>query len=94
MVPAAEQVLKQFHERFGRYPKVVQFDEGTEFYNKGVITLLNDHDIHHFSTRTDSKKAAIVERFNRTLQIRMWKYFTERGFTEKKKKWIDVLPNF
>ncbi|CAB4008215.1 Hypothetical predicted protein [Paramuricea clavata] len=23
----------------------------------------------------------------------MWKYFTERGFTEKKKKWIDILPN-
>ncbi|CAB4025255.1 uncharacterized transposon-derived [Paramuricea clavata] len=28
MVPAVEKILEQFHERFGRYPKVVQFDEG------------------------------------------------------------------
>ncbi|CAB3977330.1 integrase core domain-containing [Paramuricea clavata] len=94
MVPAVEQVLKQFHERFGRYPNVAQFDEGKEFYNNGVKALLDDHDIHYFSTmKLGGKKAAIVERFNRTLKTRMWKYFTESGFTEKEKKWIDVLPN-
>ncbi|CAB3994841.1 uncharacterized transposon-derived [Paramuricea clavata] len=88
MVPAVEQVLKQFYKRFGRYPKVAQFDNGTEFYNNGVKALLTEHDIHYFSTRLTGKKAAIVERFNRTLKTRMWKYFTE-----KKKKWIDILPN-
>ncbi|CAB4013371.1 uncharacterized transposon-derived [Paramuricea clavata] len=65
-------------------------------YRKGAkdMAVLDDHNIHHFSTRLTGKKAAIVERFNRTLKTRMWKYFTERGFTEKKKKWIDVLPDF
>ncbi|CAB4008237.1 integrase core domain-containing [Paramuricea clavata] len=94
MVPAVEKILEQFHERFGRYPKVVQFDEGKEFYNNGVKGLLEKHDIHYFSTRLTGKKAAIVERFNRTLKTRMWKYFTEQQFTTKSKKWINVLDNF
>ncbi|CAB3980447.1 uncharacterized transposon-derived [Paramuricea clavata] len=94
MVPAVEKILDQFHERFGRYPKVVQFDEGSEFYNNGVKALLERHDIHYFSTRLTGKKAAVVERFNRTLKTRMWKYFTEQGFTEKSMRWIDVLDNF
>ncbi|CAB3977417.1 integrase core domain-containing [Paramuricea clavata] len=94
MVPAVEKILEQFHERFGRYPKVVQFDEGKEFYNNGVKALLEKHDIHYFSTRLTGKKAAVVERFNRTLKTRMWKYFTEQQFTTKSKKWIDVLDNF
>ncbi|CAB3989590.1 integrase core domain-containing [Paramuricea clavata] len=94
MVPAVEKILDQFHERFGCCPKVVQFDEGKEFYNNGVKGLLEKHDIHYFSTRLTGKKAAVVERFNRTLKTRMWKYFTEQQFTTKSKKWIDVLDNF
>ncbi|CAB4019499.1 integrase core domain-containing, partial [Paramuricea clavata] len=94
MVPAVKQVLEKFYERFGRYPKVARFDEGSEFYNNGVKALLGEHDFRYFSTRLTGKKAAIVERFDRTLKTRMWKYFTEQKFTEKKKKWIDVLPNF
>ncbi|CAB4008997.1 integrase core domain-containing [Paramuricea clavata] len=94
MVPAVEKILEQFRERFGRYLKVVQFDEGKEFYNNGVKGLLEKHDIHYFSTPSTGKKAAVVERFNRTLKTRMWKYFTEQQFTTKSKKWIDVLHNF
>ena len=72
MTKAVENVLAQFKERFGRYPKTAQFDDGKEFYNVGVKTLLKDHDVHYFSTRT-FRKAALVERFNRTLKTRMWK---------------------
>ena len=84
---AVENVLVQFKERFGRYPKTAQFDDGKEFYNVGVKTLLKDHDVHYFSTRT-FRKAALVERFNRTLKTRMWKYFTEN----RTKVWVDILP--
>ena len=55
----------------------------------GVKTLLRDHDVHYFSTRT-FRKAALVERFNRTLKTRMWKYFTEN----RTRVWVDVLPAF
>ena len=51
-----------------------------------VKTLLEKHDIKYFSTNSD-KKAAVVERFNRTLKTAMWKYFYSKGTY----KWIDIL---
>ena len=78
--------LKQFKERFGKYPKVAQFDEGKEFYNVGVKELLKKHNVGYFSTNSD-RKAAIVERFNRTLKTAMWKYFYRKGTYN----WVDIL---
>ena len=87
MTKAVGSLLKQFKDRFdGRYPKVAQFDDGKEFYNVGVKTLLEKHEIGYFSPKSD-KKAAVVERFNRTLKTAMWKYFYSKGTY----KWIDVL---
>ena len=86
MTKAITELLKQFKDRFDeRYPKVAQFDDGKEFYNVGVKTLLEKHEIEYFSMKLD-KKAAIVERFNRALKS-MWKYFYSKGTY----KWIDIL---
>ncbi len=41
-----------------------------------------------FSTNSDLK-ASIVERFNRTLKTKMWRYFTEVWH----KKWINVIDD-
>jgi len=46
---------------------------------------LKERDIEHFSTDSD-KKASIVERFNRTLKTRMYKYFT----AHEARKWVDA----
>ena len=86
MTKAVTELLRQFKERFGEYPKLAQFDDGNEFYNVGVKTLLEKHGAKYFSTKSD-KKAALVERFNRTLKTAMWKYFYSKGTY----KWIDVL---
>ena len=87
MTKAVTELLKQFKDRFDeQYPKLAQFDDGKEFYNVGVKTLLEKHDIKYFSTKSD-KKAAVVERFNRTLKTAMWKYFYSKGTY----KWIDIL---
>ena len=59
----------------GRKPQKLQTDDGKEFYNKTFQTLMKDRDIHHFSTKGDTK-ASVVERFNRTLKGRMYRYFT------------------
>ena len=67
-------LLEEFKIGFGKYPNVVQFDDGKEFYNVGVRRLLEGKKIKYFSTKSD-KKAAVVERFNRTLKTMMWKYF-------------------
>ena len=86
MTKAVTVLLRQFKGRFGDYPKLAQFDDGKEFYNVGVKSLLESHNIKYFSTLSD-KKAAIVERFNRTLKTAMWKYFYSKGT----RKWIDIL---
>ena len=87
MTKAVTELLKQFKTRFGIYPKFAQFDDGKEFYNVGVKSLLSKHDITYFSTKSE-KKAAVVERFNRTLKGLMWKYFYSKGTYN----WVDVLP--
>jgi len=48
--------------------------------------LLKNNNIEYFSTFSD-KKAALVERFNRTLKSRMWKYLR----TNETRKWIDIV---
>ncbi len=74
MTKAVSDLLEEFKERFGKYPNMAQFDEGKEFYNVGVRDLLTKNNIEYFSTNSE-RKAAIVERFNRTLKTSMWKYF-------------------
>ena len=86
MTKSVDLLLEKFKRRFGKYPTVVQFDEGKEFYNVGVRNLLKSHDVNYFSTRSD-KKAAIVERFNRTLKTMMRKYFYSKGTYN----WVDAL---
>ena len=86
MTKAVDLLLENFKRRFGMYPNVIQFDEGKEFYNVGVRNLLENHDVCYFSTQSD-KKAAIVERFNRTLKTMMWKYFYSKGTYD----WVGAL---
>ena len=59
---------------------------GLNFMEKKCKSFLKTNNIHHFSSFTE-KKASIVERVNRTLKERMWKYFTANNTY----KWIDVL---
>ena len=90
MTKAVEKILTKFKVRFKKYPKLVQFDDGKEFYNVGVKNLLKiSYDIKYFSTYSN-KKAAIVERFNKTLKTSMWKYFDSKKDTHQ---WLNVLDD-
>ena len=91
MTKAIDQLLGTFRTRFGKYPNVAQFDEGKEFYNVGVRELLESHNVHYFSTQSD-KKAAIVERFNRTLKTKMEKYFYSKNYNNTEHKTIHMKP--
>ena len=70
-----------------RKPKRIQTDQGKEFYNTSVTALLKDHGIELFSVMSP-KKCALVERWNRTLKSKMWKYFSSKNSY----KWLEVLP--
>ena len=67
-------------------PLRIQTDHGKEFYNSHVKELFQKKGVELFSTDSP-KKASIVERFNRTLKTRMWRYFTFK----QTRKWMDVL---
>ena len=62
----------------GRRPIRLQTDKGTEFTNRVFQKFLRESDVHFFTTHNEETKASIVERFNRTLKTKMWKYFTHR----------------
>lgn len=78
---AFQSILKQ-----NRIPKNLQTDDGKEFYNKDFKALKEKHKINHYSTYS-TKKASIVERFNRTLKNIMWKEFSMTG----KYRWINII---
>lgn len=70
-------------------PKNLQSDKGTEFTGKLVKHLFHTNGINYFTTKNPDVKAAVVERFNRTLKTRMWRYLTYKNTY----KYIDILPN-
>ena len=72
---AFEKILKRSD---GRTPRRLQTDDGKEFYNKTFQDLMKRKDIVHFSTFGDTK-ASVVERFNRTLKERLYRYFTVKN---------------
>jgi hypothetical protein len=71
----------------GRHPRKLQTDDGKEFLNVQMRTLLRARDINHFTYNNEEIKAACVERFNRTLKSRMERYLTHNNT----RRWIDSL---
>jgi transposase InsO family protein len=59
-----------------RAPNMLQTDCGTEFYNVRVQKLFKKNGVRHYSSLNDDIKAALVERCNRTLKSRLFKYMT------------------
>lgn len=68
-------------------PRNLQVDRGTEFYNATFKALMQLYEINMYSTYS-VLKAAVVERFNRTLKSMMFKNFTIKG----NQKWVEDLP--
>lgn len=66
----------------------IHVDMGKEFYNAQMKRMLEQRNINIYSTFS-TMKAAIVERFNRTLKSKMWKQFSLRGSY----KWTDILQS-
>ena len=71
-----------------RHPKRLQTDKGKEFFNSNFQTLMKPHGIQHFASES-KLKAAVVERFNRTIKTRIWTYLSDRGTV----RWVDVIQD-
>ena len=72
-----------------RRPSFLRTDKGKEFVNNEFQDFLARNRINFFTSKDERIKCAIVERFNRTLKTRMWKYFTAKGT----RRYLNVLED-
>jgi hypothetical protein len=84
-VKALLTILKQ-----GRVPERIRSDKGGEFVNNKMEKLLKQYQIQHLITANKTYKAATVERVQKTMKDRMFRYFTRTGTH----RYIDVLSKF
>ena len=59
----------------GRKPEKLNTDKGTEFFNESFQQYLKKKDIQ-FYTANNEPKVSVVERVNRTLESKLFHYFT------------------
>jgi hypothetical protein len=92
---SCKEALEKIIKDSGRQPNLIYSDDGKEF--KGECKkYLEKNNIRIFITKTENK-AAVVERFNRTLKTKMYRYFTFKKSQPKStnlhnKRYLDVLP--
>lgn len=80
-----EQSLENLFKK--RKPRKIQSDQGKEFVNSRMVALCNKYNIKFFTSTDGVIKCAIVERFNRTLRSRIYRYL----FHNMTERYIDVL---
>ena len=87
---SAKTVTAAFEDilREGRIPVKLQTDKGTEFFNKEFSRLTKKYGINHFATSSETK-ASVVERLNRTIKTRMYRYLE----AQNSKRYIDILQD-
>jgi transposase InsO family protein len=70
-----------------RKPIAIQSHKGTEFVNVTVQQYLKRQGIDFHTTHKADIKGAVIERFNRTLKTKMYKYFTKNNTY----RYLDVI---
>jgi len=86
---SGDSIVAAFKKIFkSRRCRKVRTDSGVEFTNYKVQNLFKKKKIIFFTSKNVTK-CAIVERFNRTLMSKLWRYFT----ASKHQRYIDALPH-
>ena len=69
-------------------PRRLQSDKGSEFRNAKVQQFLKKRGVVHFTSENADIKCAVVERWNRTILEKLYRYFTKANT----RKYLQVLP--
>ena len=85
---ATLEALEEMLNFYDEHPIEVLSDRGSEFKNQAVRSFFKDRNIRHTFSNSDLKCAG-VERMNKTIQGKIYKYMTENG-TER---FLDVLDD-
>ena len=86
--PEIVRAFKEIWNSGQKPPKHLWTDKGKEFDNKLFRNLLEEKNVHLYWTENE-EKSTVVERWNRTIKRKMWKYFTKN----RTGVYIDVLPD-
>lgn len=91
---SAKEVAAAFIKIFtesGRIPVNMETDAGKEFVGSFMDrNVWKKYSINHFTAKNPNVKACVIERFNRTLKTKMFKYFTHANTY----RYFDVLNDF
>lgn len=83
-----DEVSKAFASIFrNRSPQSLRTDRGKEFLNSQVKTVLQAYGVKLYLAHNQQIKCSVIERLNRTLKEKMFKYFTSKGV----RKYVNVL---
>lgn len=86
---AFEKILNKMNYK----PLYFYSDNGTEF--KGAFrAMLRKHGIQFYTSKDKDIKASIVERFNRTLMARIYRYFTKNKTNNYIHVLQDIIKNY
>ena len=75
--------------RLGYLPLYFNSDQGGEFVNATFKKMLKKHNILFFTSLDKDIKCSLVERFNRTIMTRIYRFMTKNNTY----RFLDVLPN-
>ena len=82
IIPALKRIFQE------RKPMYISFDSGGEFVSAVMKDFFRKEGIFSFAYRNENTKAATVERYNRTILSRLYRYFTyARSY-----RYLDILP--
>jgi len=84
---AVADALRSIIKKEKKPPAMLWTDKGKEFYNKHVAEVLRKYNNIHLYSTENEEKASVVERWNRTIKTKMWKYFSANNT----KRYIDIL---
>lgn len=73
---------------------MVQSDKGREFLNSSFQSMLQRRGIKFYTSENEDLKAAVVERFNRTLKTKMFRYFTYANTRRYVDALVDLLHSY
>lgn len=81
------QAFENIFELDGRKPLRLQTDRGREFDSAYLREFYKKHKITYFTSWNKTYKCSVVERANRTIKSRMFRYFTANN----NHQWVHVL---
>ena len=70
--------LRSIFKEMGK-PELLNTDKGGEFIDGGVQKFLKAEGVGYFPTQNEDIKCSIVERYNRSLKAKLYKYFTHNN---------------